>query len=189
MAKRLILIGASTGGPGHIQKILRALPADRFAPIVIIQHMQSVFVPTFASSMQDVTALKVRVAGEGMRLESSQIYFCAQSVRLEEKNGLFFSHVDRELPFTPHIDTTFASAAGLSKEYEILSVVLTGIGNDGSLGCQLLGEKGSECLSECETDCPVYGMPRSAAISNPKAKVMHLNDIIKRILEFGREGC
>jgi len=84
--KKLILIGASTGGPSHIQKILSSAPEKFCASIVIAQHMGSEYLPSFASRMNDECKLKVSLVRDALECKNGEVYICDQQTELT-KNG------------------------------------------------------------------------------------------------------
>ena len=101
--------------------------------------------------------------------------------------SLFISKSDNsKVRFNPDIDTLFKSAVNLKDKFTVMSVILTGIGDDGSDGCFKLIEEGIECIGENEESAVVFGMPKKAKEKNQKVKLKSLEEIIKEIKEFGK---
>ena len=87
--------------------------------------------------------------------------------------------------YNPSVDHLFHSAVKLCKEYDVLAILLTGIGHDGASGLSELQNARAQCIAESEESAIVYGMPKRAVELNNNIKVMHLDDIIKYIKRFG----
>ena len=187
MKEKLILIGASTGGPGHLKKILLNLKTSFSTPVVIAQHMNPVFITSFVKQFDDELPFNFFLADSRHHIESSTMHVCAthcelhkreRYLKLESINGIT-SH------YNPSVDHLFHSAVKLCNEYDVLAVLLTGIGHDGAQGLSELKNAGATCIAESEESAIVYGMPKKAAELNENIKVMNLNDIIKYIKRFG----
>ena len=187
MRTKIVLIGASTGGPGHLKRILSALPSSFKASVVIAQHMNSAFIPSFISQFQSELPLKVSSIDQTRDLEPSHVYFCPMNCVLHKNHFTLGVEPRPELqtPYNPNVDTLFLSAVPFVKDAEILAVLLTGIGNDGALGLSELQKAGARCLAESEKSAIVYGMPKRAVEINPLITSMHLDDIIITIKTFG----
>lgn len=187
MPESLILIGASTGGPGHINKILQGLPENFLSSIIIAQHMSPLFIPSFIKQLATLTSYHVVEAKDGMSVRSSCVYVCSGECRLSEREGTLYieSSDSSQSLYSPNIDSLFLSAAQLPKRLRRMGVILTGIGDDGAKGTKKLYQAGGYCLFESEESSIVYGMPRSAAEQVPEAEVGSLEQIIEKIIRFG----
>lgn len=187
MKQKIILIGASTGGPGHLKKILSALPSTYNATLIIAQHMNSIFIPSFISQFKN--ELNLSIASIDMRLEikPSVAYFCPFNCILSKHH--YTLHVEPSLhditPYNPSVNTLFTSALPFCKELDLLAILLTGIGDDGALALSTLKLEGVECIAESEKSAIVYGMPKRAIEINPSITSMALDDIILTIKKFG----
>ncbi len=189
MSNKLILIGASTGGPGHLDRIFRALPGDFEVPVVIAQHINEQFLPTLCESLSQASAgLRVKMAEMRAPLERGG-YMTHRGVNrfCKEPRPLM---LDRSIAcgdHAPSIDELFFSArALLEQRVEVLAVLLTGIGHDGAEGLSLLRQAGALTLAESEESAIVYGMPRAAIEQGAAMQVLNLDGIIGAIGEFGR---
>lgn len=183
---KIILIGASTGGPGQIQKIVTALPKLDNSAIIIAQHMAQDFIPSFMKRLQENSSNNLSMAKENQMIEKGFIYICSgQTAVKKENSSLFFTHKDSLInDYNPNINLLFNSFVPFAKEFEILSVILTGIGEDGVEGCQQLGLNNSVCLTESEQSAIVDGMPNRARAVVENIKVLDIKDIITEIKEF-----
>ena len=161
----VICIGSSTGGPPVLEKILGALPDTIQAPIVVAQHMPAVFTKSMSQRLDQICALKVVHAEDGMQLERRTIHICPGAKHTHiEKAGLArwklrIGDDPKEALYRPSVDALFESAAA-SVGSRVLGVVLTGMGNDGLKGGQILHKKGATLLAQSADTCVVYGMPK-----------------------------
>jgi two-component system chemotaxis response regulator CheB len=183
---KLVLIGASTGGPGQIEKIIDALPQLFHTSIIIAQHMAVGFVESFAKRLHEHSQSSLSLAENNSSLQSGNIYVCTARTRLEKNSsGFFFAQEPLlEHSFNPDINLLFASVAPFTHNFELLSVILTGIGSDGVDGCKALGERGCKCLTQTEESAIVDGMPSRARAEVPNIKVQNMDEIIQTIKEF-----
>ncbi|HLD22857.1 MAG TPA: CheB methylesterase domain-containing protein [Sulfuricurvum sp.] len=183
----LILIGASTGGPGRIYSILSSLDSQFEGTIIIAQHMSAPFIPSFVHQMQSITPLPIWAVTHPLKLERGEIYICSITSRLIQKEGQIWLEPMEEgdYPYNPQIDLLFSSASQLSPKLKRLGVILTGIGDDGALGSLSLYESGGDCLFESEESSIVYGMPRRAKELVCNGNVGSIDEIIERIKEYG----
>lgn len=184
---KLLLIGASTGGPGRIHAILSSLDPAFEGSIVIAQHMASPFIPSFIKQLQSNTLLSIHEVGDGIRMENGHIYVCSVTSRLIGKHGGIWIEPTGEddYPYNPEINTLFHSASYLDSAIRRLGVILTGIGEDGAKGALSLYLSGGECYFENEESATVYGMPRRAKELVEQAKTGSMDDIINAIKNFG----
>lgn len=187
MKLKIVLIGASTGGPGHLKKILSAISTTYTGAIVIAQHMNATFIPSFISQFQNELSLPVHAVDQRMPLKQSNIYICPQNCHLIR--GDFSPSIEPvkegETPYNPSIDTLFSSSVAQIKDTEILAVLLTGIGHDGANGLSELQKNGATCIAESEKSAIVFGMPKRAVEINPNIVALALDDIIQTIKKFG----
>ncbi|MFT5661085.1 MAG: two-component system chemotaxis response regulator CheB [Sulfurimonas sp.] len=182
--KKLILIGASTGGPGQIEKILSFLPPLQDTSIVIAQHMVHGFQESFASRLQSVTENKVMMIQNKQSFESNTIYVVQGTTQLNCSSLIFTISQSSKDSYNPDINTLFLSFVPLSKRTQILSVILTGIGSDGVEGCKELSKHSAICITESENSAIVDGMPNRARALVPNIQIKEMSEIITTISEF-----
>lgn len=190
MPHKLVAIGSSTGGPGHIQKILSAIPADFNASIVIGQHINSVFLDSIVESLNSLCHIPVYVGKDHLVIQKPSVVF-AKGVGINEirdENGVYKLRIFDEASedYSPSINRLFFSIASLPRPSQILAALLTGIGDDGAKGLLELRRAGAYTIAESEKTAVVYGMPRAAYEMGAAAEVLDLDKIILKILEFGR---
>lgn len=178
---QLAVIGASTGGPIAIEKVLKTLPASFPLPILLIQHMPASFTSAFADRLDKLCAVRVKEAANGESLQPGTAYIApgGRQMRLK-KNGrgciLIVDDEPTNTIYKPSVDITFNSVAD---EYRgrVLAIVLTGMGNDGCKGARLLREKGATVWAQDEASSVVYGMPMAVVKENLADKVMSVDEI------------
>lgn len=182
---RLVIIGASTGGPVALQKVLSALPVDYPFPVLVAVHMPGAFTPTFAERLNTQCRIEVRQAEHGDILKPGRVLIAPGGRQtLVHNNGVLRVAVtdDAAELYKPCIDRTFRSAAESLGE-GVLGVVLTGMGADGAKGAHLLRERGSRIWSQDRDSCVVYGMPQAIEKAGLSERVVPLNDIGQALIE------
>lgn len=161
---RLIVIGASTGGPRAISTVLHDLDdACLKVPIIIVQHMPSVFTASLAAQLQTRLDRPVREAVHGEAPAPGTVYVApgGQHLRLARSDGQSRILLDDGPPVKfcrPSVDVTFSDAAQLFGA-SALAVVLTGMGSDGLEGARLLRQAGATIIAQDEASSVVWGMP------------------------------
>ncbi|MBN2965089.1 chemotaxis protein CheB [Sulfurospirillum sp. T05] len=186
MKEKLILIGASTGGPGHLKILLNALPNTLNTPIIIAQHMNAVFIPSFVQQFRAELKVPVVRANEPLHVNQGGVYICEKNCLLETARPLrlSFEEAPAQTLYNPSIDDLFLSAVPLCEKVDILAILLTGIGHDGAKGIQELHKAGAKCLGENEESAVVYGMPKRAKELVPELEMLPLGEIKQRIERF-----
>ncbi len=184
--KKIVLIGASTGGPGQIEKIISSLEILTETTIIIAQHMVDGFVPSFATRLKENNINKIGMAEDGAALHKANIYLCDGLTTIKKNSsGLYFSKKPSSLnQYNPDINLLFNSFVPFSKNIKILAVILTGIGDDGVDGCKNLTLNGAMAITENQTSAIVDGMPSRARSEVENIQVSDIEGIITRVKEF-----
>lgn len=184
--KKIVLIAASTGGPGQIEKIVTELPKLSDTSIIIAQHMVVGFMDSFAKRLDEDSINSIFVANDKTYLESANIYVCSGLTRVSRDSyGIVFSKKESNInSFNPDINYIFNSFLPFTKEIKFLIVILTGIGADGVEASRTLQENGSICLTESQESAIVDGMPSRARKDIKDIKVLDIKEIIQTIKEF-----
>ncbi len=149
--------------------------------------MEHSLVGSFAHRLNSICSLKVVATGEcATPLDEGDVFICSRTCRLAEKDGRFsLETVPLDKPaYNPLIDLLFESAAPFVRQYAILPILLTGIGEDGARGLLRLKETGTMTIAESAESAIVYGMPRSAHELGAASHVLDLDSIIESILAF-----
>jgi two-component system chemotaxis response regulator CheB len=159
----VVAVGASTGGPPALATILRELPADLPAAVVVAQHMAEGFVEGLARWLDEAAELSVHVAKNGEVLQAGHVYLAPAGLNLSLRAD---HRVELAAPppgqyHVPGVDVTFASVAARCGARSV-GVLLTGMGRDGALGLLTLRQAGARTLAQDEATCVVWGMPAAA---------------------------
>ncbi len=189
---KLVLIGASTGGPGLIEKIVSSLPKNYPHSICIIQHMPRGFTKRFAERLNSISQLEVLEAEDGMKLKPGRAVIAKAGYHLHlDKQGedIVCKIVPntKGLFFVPSVDETFLSALNVENPENIVAVLLTGIGYDGAEGMVALKKAGALTIAESEKTAAVYGMPKVAKEKGGATKVLDFPDILKFLINLKDE--
>ena len=174
----LVVIGASTGGPQAISRLLSALPKAFPVPVAVVLHMPPGYTAALAARLDSECALDVLEAREDLLLCPGRVVIARAGMHLKlVRDGTSIrAHLDvmpLETPHRPAVDVLFATAAE-AWGARVLGVVLTGMGNDGVVGGRAIHQRGGRILTESESSCVVYGMPRAvveAGLSSAEAPI------------------
>ena len=185
MKQKLILIGASTGGPGHLKKLLTGITLPSNASIIIAQHMSRNFVGSFASRLSQELNSAVELLNNKVTLKN-KIYICEQnSIILNSQ--ILTANIDQSgivTTYNPNVNMLFKSAVPLCKIADVMGILLTGIGDDGASGLNELYKAGAKCIAENEQSAIVYGMPKRAKDINPNLEIANLDMIRTNLQRF-----
>lgn len=159
---RVVVIGASTGGPGALHTVIPDLPADLPAAVLIVQHMPVGFTRSLAERLDSVSALAIKEAAPGDALEVGRALLAPGGFHMtvDENGRIALNQNPAVHGVRPAVDVTMASVA---QRYgaATIGVVLTGMGRDGTNGALLIRSAGGQVIAEDESTCVVWGMPRS----------------------------
>jgi two-component system, chemotaxis family, protein-glutamate methylesterase/glutaminase len=183
--KRLIAIGASTGGTEALALILTAMPPD--APgIVVVQHMPEVFTAAFAKRLNQMSQIEVKEAAHGDRITTGRALIAPGNRHIAVRRRGVHSIVEiNDGPLVsrhrPSVDVLFRSVAQ-THGAEALGIILTGMGNDGAQGLLEMKNAGAETVAQDEATCVVFGMPREAIACGAVDLVLPLSQIPSKIV-------
>lgn len=159
---RIIVIGASTGGPPLLEKILKAIPSPYPIPLALVQHIADGFAAGLIKWLAESSGQQVIAAGRATPVESGRVYMAPDSACLEFGYGHTIRSVAAEPgELTPSIDRALCSAARVFGR-EALGVVMTGMGRDGQEGVRALMAAGAPSLVQSPETCAVSSMPMAA---------------------------
>ena len=179
---KLILIGTSTGGPAALQRILSSLQTSFPVPIIVIQHMPESFTEPFAQRLDSICEINVKQASSGDIVKKGRALIAPGGHQLEVRDStegmmIKITPATKEQTYKPCVDVTFNSVAELFPG-ELLAIILTGMGSDGTEGSRNIKNSGSHVWAQDEQSSVVYGMPMSVAKEGLADRVMSLDDII-----------
>jgi two-component system chemotaxis response regulator CheB len=160
----LVVVGASTGGPKALTQLVGALAADFPVPVVVVLHMPPGYTESFARRLDQDSAIDVLEARDDLALTSGQVIIARAGMHLRLRRDGLAWRVQLDLEpadalHRPAVDVLFQSAAEIAGG-GALAVVLTGMGSDGCAGARAIRAAGGRVLTEAESSCIVYGMPR-----------------------------
>jgi two-component system chemotaxis response regulator CheB len=175
----LCVIGASTGGPVALQRILEQIPGRFPLPVAIVQHMPAGFTRPFADRLDRLSRLQVSEAVEGDRLRPGRALVApaGRHLRITSSLGVVLAAEPAEAKHIPSIDVTMKSAAR-ARPGRVLGILLTGMGHDGAEGMATIRSSGGFTIAESEASCVVYGMPKAAEIRGAVDCLLPLPEII-----------
>jgi two-component system response regulator WspF len=182
--ERLIAIGASAGGPAAVATVLRGLPKDFPAAIVIIQHVDRQFAAGMADWLGQESQLAVRLAREGDRPAPGEVLMAGTSDHLVLKGShqLGYTQEPRDYVYRPSVDVFFQSVSH-HWQGEAVAVLLTGMGRDGALGLKALRNRGFHTIAQDEATSAVYGMPKAAARLDAASDILPGERIASRLVD------
>lgn len=182
--KKIILIGASTGGPGEIQKIISSLPILMNTTVIVAQHMVDGFMDSFANNLQTISSNKISIANNGEVCKSSHIYICDGETKVDANNLTFSKKPTPQNAYNPNINILFNSFVPYCKDVKILGLILTGIGDDGVDASVALSKNGAKVITQTQESAIVDGMPSRARATIQNIEIYDTKGIIKTINEF-----
>jgi len=184
----ILAIGSSTGGPPALQKILSQFPAALPFSVVISQHMPAGFTKAFAERLNRLLPFEVREATDGEQVNPATVYIAPGGMNMvfvqnKEKVVIRLKSPAKEDKYIPSVNAMLGSVA---KVYgaRALAVILTGMGNDGSVGVKKIKEAGGGVIAEAEGSAVVFGMPREAIATGVVDRILELDNIAVGIIEY-----
>ncbi|SHI85109.1 chemotaxis-specific protein-glutamate methyltransferase CheB [Pseudobutyrivibrio xylanivorans] len=189
--KKIIALACSTGGPQALHTFIPMLPATLSVPLVLVQHMPEGFTASLAARLDQISAVNVKEAENGEYFKPGWVYITPGGKHMEiceDGSRAAYCHLDDSPPVNslkPCADVMYRSLIKSSFD-EIICVVLTGMGADGSEGIKYLNQyKKTYVISQEASTCVVYGMPKAVEQGGLSNEVVPLksvaNSIVKRL--------
>ena len=179
---RLVIVGASTGGPRALHALLPSLPEDFPAPIVIVQHIPSWFNTPFAHRLDSACKLQVVEAVDGAQLTPGVVHVAVPDRHLHiEGSTIRIRAGGRVNGLVPAVDVTMIDAAETWGS-QVTGIILTGIGRDGREGARAIHAAGGRVIAEHQRTCAVYGMPRSVVEAELADAVVPLDELAQQMM-------
>lgn len=186
----MVVIGASTGGPGALQRVIPSIPKGLKTNILVAVHMPKEFTTAFAKRINELSNVDVKIAEDGEKLENGVVLIAEGGIQtgfrkrtLTDTRVRTFNSKDKKILYRPCIDLTMASA---TEAYggSTLGVILTGMGHDGTEGMKNIKTAGGKTLVQDEETSIIYGMPKSVVDEGVADKVVPLNMIAGEIVNM-----
>jgi two-component system, chemotaxis family, protein-glutamate methylesterase/glutaminase len=179
----MLAIGASTGGPQALHKILSQLPNNFPVPIVCIQHISIGFLQGLIDWLSAECQLKVKIAEDGELPMPGYIYFAPEKHHLEFNSfgRMIYSNLPAIDGHCPSVSATFRSAAKFYGS-NLVGVLLTGMGRDGAAGMQDIFRSGGVTIAQDEQSSVVFGMPKEAIALGAVKQILPVDDIAPLLL-------
>ena len=183
----MLAIGVSTGGPTALGLIIPQVPPDFPIPILIVQHMPPLFTRLLAERLQASTSLKVEEAAEGSALTAGKIVIARGDYHMRLRNNgkglvLALDQAPPENSCRPAVDVLFRSV-GETFGPAALGVILTGMGQDGFRGSQVLKAAGGFMIAQDEASSVVWGMPGTVVAAGLADCVVSLENVVPEVLK------
>jgi len=188
---RLVAIGSSTGGTEALAQLIQHIPVD-FPPIVITQHIPSKFSKAFAERLDRHCAVKVIEAQDGDEIKTGHVYIAPGGKQMEVvkyKYNLMCKVFEGEKVnrHRPSVEVLFESVAKVVGK-RVISVMLTGMGDDGSASMKNIKDMGGITIVQDEQSSVVWGMPGAAVKLGCVDKIVSLDKIPEQLVKLCREN-
>lgn len=188
--KKIVVIGASTGGPKIVLQIMRALPEDLPAAFLIVQHFPEGFTQSFAERISWESRLKAKEAQDGDVISASKAYVAAAGFHMviEKKTTALGNELVLRLNKNPQVNfvrpsvtVTMDSAAQVFCP-DVIGVILTGMGKDGLEGARAIKERGGKIFAQDQSTSTIFGMPKAVINGGLADKVLPATEIASEII-------
>ena len=184
--RKIVAIASSTGGPKALHDVIPYLPGNLPVPVLLVQHMPQGFTASLAERLNTMSKIKVSEAVNGERLENGHVYIAPGGVhmKVEKKGGVHcikYSDEPTREGVKPCANYMYESLIDCDYD-EIICVVLTGMGADGTAGIKNLDlKKQTYIIAQDQSSCTVYGMPKSIAMTGLVSEVVPLREVADHI--------
>ena len=185
----IVVLGISTGGPQALRKLIPQLAATFPVPIAVVLHMPVGYTEMYAHRLNEISQLEVREAHDGDLISAGTMFLAPAGRHLgfvRSTDGSVRARLDLrplDSPHRPAVDVLFRSAADVYGP-RVLGVVMTGMGNDGLVGSAHIKATGGRIVTEAESSCVVYGMPRAVVEAFVSDRVATLDEMASTIMEM-----
>ena len=188
-AASVLAIAASTGGPPALARVIGGLPDGLPLPVLVVQHMGPAFMEGFASWLNGVVSLPVRLAADGERAEPGHVYVAPGDRHLEWAPGGYLRITDAapvggQRPAATVLFSSVARHAGARG----IGVLLTGMGEDGATGLLAMRQAGAQTVAEHESTAVVFGMPAAAIRLSGASAILPLDRVAPHLVRLALPG-
>jgi len=185
----IVVLGISTGGPQALRKLIPRFAKTFPVPIAVVLHMPVGYTEMYAHRLNEISQLDVREAHDGDLIGAGTMFLAPAGRHLgfvRSTDGSVRARLDLrplDSPHRPAVDVLFRSAADVYGP-RVLGVVMTGMGNDGLVGSAHIKATGGRIVTEAESSCVVYGMPRAVVEAFVSDRVATLDEMASTIMEM-----
>jgi len=185
----VVAIGTSTGGPNALTALLPQFAADFPVPIVIVQHMPALFTRLLADRLNVLARLHVQEGKEGQKLQPGEVWIAPGDYHMTvSREGADFvlgiNQNPQENSCRPAVDVLFRSVAQ-SYGANVLAVILTGMGSDGTRGSEAIRKAGGDVIVQDEASSVVWGMPGNIVAAHLTDRIYPLDcigpEVVRRV--------
>ena len=187
---RVVVIGCSTGGPTALAAVLPQFPADFPLPVLVVQHMPPLFTRLLAERLNTLCPLSIAEASQGEAITGGRILIAPGDfhMKVTECGGTVRVLLDQSPPqhfCRPSVDALFCSIAQVYQG-AVVATVLTGMGQDGLRGAEMLKAQGASILAQDQESSVVWGMPGAVVNAGLADRVLPLDQCAPEILRRAR---
>jgi two-component system chemotaxis response regulator CheB len=190
LAPRVLAIGVSTGGPNALSAMMPMFPADFPYPVLIVQHMPQVFTRLLAERLQKLTTLRVEEATAGCTVEGNKVLIAPGGYHMKVGQAgrevvVLLDQSEARNSCRPSVDVLFESVQA-TYGGSVVAAVLTGMGQDGLRGTEVLKSAGAFVVAQDEATSVVWGMPGFVVRAGLADTVVPIHDVLPTVLNrFG----
>jgi two-component system, chemotaxis family, protein-glutamate methylesterase/glutaminase len=182
--QKIVVIGASTGGPPALEEIFCNIKSKMGVPILVLQHMPPVFTASLAERLNKCTVFPVSEAKDKEKIENDHIYIVPGGFHFFlEFPGPKVHLLHESIGLSPSVDAGMVSAVD---HYGpgVVGVILSGMGHDGSIGAKAIKQIGGKVIAESESSATIYGMSKEVVEAGLADAVLPIDQIFNKILEY-----
>ena len=183
--KKIVVLGTSTGGPKALQTVVAGLPKDLPCGVLIVQHMPPGFTKSLSDRLNEICQISVKEAENHDIIEAGHVYIAPGNYHMTvvpcSQGREIVLNQDPPLgTLRPAADVLFKSAVRFGTD--VVSVILTGMGQDGAVGMKEIKQAGGYIIAEHESTCVVYGMPKAVVDQGIADEVLPLQEVAPAIV-------
>lgn len=180
---KAIVIGSSTGGPAALEVMFSKIKGPIQIPIFLVQHMPPVFTAILAQRIQSLTGIECSEAKHGEQVQANHIYIAPGDYHMRilgvgANPSLSLDQGPKHCYVRPAVDYLFEDAAKVY-ESQLMAFVLTGMGEDGALGCKAIKSRGGGVMIQDKASSTVWGMPGAVHAVGSFDKMASLDECAK----------
>jgi len=186
---KVVVIGSSAGGINALIQVISGIPVDVQAAIIVVQHLKTGRETSLPQLLETHSSFGICLARDGDLIESGMIYVAEPGKHLRIEKDRFVLDLSELVNYVrPSIDVLFVSAA-LAFGSNVIGVVLSGTGRDGTYGCKEIKEKKGVTIAQDEKTSAYFTMPGAAIRAGVIDYVLPLDKIAEKIVALIKESC